>query len=200
MRRCVAALLLAAHAHTAIGAEDAGEIQPSIHFSADLTRDGRPEQISIEFAQHEIHRPFSWVLAVRNADGKVIYFDPRDDEGLDEALSEAEEPGACGGYEACKRQYYFTLLPAGVGRCLEPATAPFLDSEQKARQLEQVAGSELRSLSLEPARIEAAIAEMKAVLQRPGHMALCAPEGPDLVSAPMIWVEAVQRFVTYHRP
>lgn len=217
--RSVAVLLVAACAQGALPAQntaispepavaapatphgaDAGPIPLSLHFSADLTRDGRPEDISIEFLQRDIHRPFNWVLSVRNADGKVIYFDPHDDEGLDEALSEGELADDCGGYEACKRRHYFMLLPAGLDRCLKPAATAFLVGEPEARQMEQVARSELRSRSLDPARIDTAIAEMQALLRKPGHVSLCVPEGPDLVSAPMIWVESAQRFVTYHRP
>jgi hypothetical protein len=178
----------------------AGSIPQSLHLHADFTRDGRPEDISIEFMQRDIQKPLSWILSIRNADGKVIYFDPHDDEGLDETFGEAEQSRDCRGYEQCKRRYYLTLLPRNLGRCLQPSTTAFLDGRRKEEELNLAAHRELAIRSLDAARIDAAIAEMKATLSKAGYIALCVPEGPDSAAPPMIWVEAVQLFVAYRLP
>ena len=174
--------------------------QGSIHLSADFTRDGLPEDIRIEFLETEIQKPFTWVLTISTKEGKVLHSERHNDEGFDEIVSDPEHVGDCTSYEDCKRRYYFELLPRNLSRCLKPSTAPFSEGDRTEERLKSAAFSELHGKEIQPANIDSAIAEMKNTLSNPGFVSLCIPDGPDVVNPPMIWVDVIQKFVTYYRP
>jgi hypothetical protein len=178
--------------------EAAADIKP-LQFSQDLTHDGRPELIQLEFPVSDIRKPFLWILSVRTPDGELILSDRHDDGDIDEIVSDQEHIGKCNSYEDCKRRYYFAVLPRIIGDCLKPSTTPLLGEDWMITRLDEAARIDLEGKSYTPEQVDAAISEMKVTLSKAGTAALCVPQGPDVVDPPRIWVESLRTFVAFYR-
>lgn len=82
-------------------------IDRTIVRSVDLTRDGRPEKVTLRIRGKDIGVPFRWEIDIISGK-KRIYHQERLDTHWDQFFNNPHFLGsACGDYESCKKKWYF---------------------------------------------------------------------------------------------
>ena len=84
-------------------------VEPAINtqrtLTADVTGDGRPEQITLFIKAANAHAPVQWLLTIES-NGVTIFDRDGDDTEIDAVFNDREALPGCADYSACKNQYY----------------------------------------------------------------------------------------------
>lgn len=165
----------------------------------DVTGDGQKETLSIHITGATINSPFIWELSVLSSAGNTIYSVKRNDAWLDKFFNDDGYVTNCAGYVTCKEKYYFSDLPEEVFASLKPQRKSWEMDELGLRNLKDTAGSYLKKLGMDKAKISEVISEMQKTLSAPPYFVLDIPYSAVQSEPPMIWVKSINRFVPYYQ-
>ena len=172
-------------------------IDRSFSAKGDVIGNGSTETLTVHVTGKSIDAPFKWTLTIADAGGATIYRLARNDAWMDANFKRNDFQTGCDGYAACKQMYYFEALPRRIfaNTKLSPTA---MNKEGILPALPATATKFLKQHRISDAGIAAAIAEMRASLDKPGFHALEIPVSPVDNDTPLVWVASVHMFVPYY--
>ena len=108
MAFCLTVGLLAPFACPPRG-DRATRIDRTIVRMVDLTRDGKPEKVTLRIQGESIRDPFKWAIEI-DSDGRRIFFKEQVDSRIDRFFNDPQYIQGCNDYESCKKKWYFDEL------------------------------------------------------------------------------------------
>jgi hypothetical protein len=175
------------------------QIDRTFTASGDLTGDGSEQHMTIHITGHSMSSAFTWSLVITGRNGATLFRVERNDAWLDGFFAQDGYEADCSGYMACKKHYYFEDLPKTVFDSLNPTDAHESKNELLLANLRETARAFFEKNGIPLSERDAAIAEMRHTLTRPGFRVLDVPYSPVEWSPPAIWVKSIGMFVPYHR-
>jgi hypothetical protein len=175
------------------------QIDRTFTASGDLTGDGSEQHMTIHITGHSMSSAFTWSLVITGRNGATLFRVERNDAWLDGFFAQDGYEADCSGYMACKKHYYFEDLPKTVFDSLNPTDAHESKNELLLANLRETATAFFEKNGIPLSERDAAIAEMRHTLTRPGFRVLDVPYSPVEWSPPAIWVKSIGMFVPYHR-
>jgi hypothetical protein len=174
------------------------EISRTFTYTADLTGDGRNEKIVLAIHGAAINKPFRWSLSVTDEGGHSLLKVEKDDAWIDEAYGDPSYMLGCTGYEQCKRLYYFEQKPKEISDCLKSGGTQHLAKVIGSENYSEAVRAFLAEKKSSPSAIEAALKELKLILEHPKTASLCYSEHEQDHGQYLVWLKSVGGFVPYH--
>jgi hypothetical protein len=175
------------------------QIDRTFTAAGDLTGDGSEQHLTIHITGHSMTSAFTWSLVITGRNGVTLFRVERNDAWLDSFFGQDGYEADCSGYMACKKHYYFEDLPKTVFDSLNPTDAHESKNELLLANLRETATAFFVKNGVPLSQRDAAIAEMRRTLTRPGFRVLDVPYSPVEWSPPAIWVKSIGMFVPYHQ-
>jgi len=174
------------------------QIDRTFTAAGDVTGDGNESHLTIHVTGRSMTSAFTWSLTITGRGGAVLFKVERHDAWLDGFFAQDGYEADCSGYVACKKHYYFEDLPKTVFDSLKPTDSSESKNDRVTSNLRETATAFFTTHDVPPASREAALAEMRRTLTKPGFHVLDVPYSPVEWNPPAIWVKSVHMFVPYH--
>ena len=176
------------------------EVARTFTYSADLTGDGRSEDVVLAIRSAAMDKPFRVTLTVTDSDKHVLFTSELDGAWFDEFFADEGYMTGCSNYDQCKRLYYFEDKPKSLSGCLKPGGTKNLARIIGFENSSEAARSFLEERKISPSVIDAALKELKTALQNDRTTSLCYDEHPQDHGQYFVWLKTVAGFVPYHVP
>lgn len=173
-------------------------VNKQFKFGVDLEANGQIDDVTLRISGSSINSPLTWLLTVTRKNGQTIFSTKRDDQWLDTFFGEKGYVDNCSDYEACKKRYYFELLPQKIKMSLAKSTQPVNVDKYFLNNLHETAKIFLTDKGFSQTKIDQIILEMTTMIKADSFILLEIPISPVQDDSPMIWVKSVNLFVPYY--
>ncbi len=165
----------------------------------DVTGDGRPESVVLNYRGANWHEPFTWTLRI-TAEGRLLFEHSDDDAWMDEFFADENFLGEGLGYLKSKRKYYNEEMLQGLFCTTGFPSNDHAFDPKNSGSIHVVAANELKekhSLSDEEAR--RVVAWMMERLKAFKAPLLYVPISAVHCECPRMWVPQVEDFITVYQ-
>ena len=173
------------------------QIDRTFTAAGDVTGDGNEAHLTIHVTGRSMTSAFTWSLTITGRGGAVLFKVERNDAWLDGFFAQDGYEADCSGYLACKKHYYFEDLPKTIFDSLKPTDSSESKNDRVTSNLRETATAFFTKHDVPPASREAALAEMRHTLTKPGFHVLDVPYSPVEWDPSRVWVKSIQMFVPY---